>query len=212
MRRLRFALWLTCSLVGLLLSAAAAADSYICKTAGGTVSGPEPPPECEGGPMRRILPNGAVIEIAPKPTPEQRRQKEEEEKRQSEELARRKEQMHRDFSLLETYKSEAEIEAARNRDLAALQTRIAIARKTLEGVERDRKRLDQEAEFYAAREMPVTLKNAIETNETRRVTQQKVIDEAKAAMDRINDHYDALIRRYRELTKPRSPSPASEKK
>jgi hypothetical protein len=151
--------------------------------------------------MRRILPNGAVMEIVP-PTPEQRRREEDNKKRQREEAERRKRQMLKDYALLEAYKSVEEIEAARNRDLAALLARIEAAKKLLEGIERERKKLAEEEKFYEKRGPPPALKDQIASNEARRVRQKKIIAESEEAMARVNEEYDAKVKRYVELTRP----------
>jgi hypothetical protein len=195
----RSVLLVVAGLAGVAHPVCAVADTYICKTANGeTVSGPEPQPECAGRPMRRIHSNGWVEEIIP-PTPDQRQREEEEAKRQRAEAERRKQQMQKDYALLEAYKSVEQIEAARNRDLAALQARIVAAQKALGSLVRERERLREEEKFYERRELPATLKKAIESNEVRRATLDKVIAETRAAMERVNEEYDAKVKRFLEL-------------
>lgn len=179
----------------------AGAQLYVCTTASGrTITADRPPPECADRPIRELRSDGSVERVIEPPlTPEQRAQREAERKRQIEEAERQRAQMRRDLSLLETYANEAEIEAARNRALADRQVLIERAIKRMEEIKRERKRLDDEAEFYVKREMPEKLKRALAANGEMMRAQEKIIADAKADMARVNERYDAEIRRFREL-------------
>ena len=91
------------------------------------------------------------------------------------------------------------IEAARDRVLAARQGLIDRANQQLKEYKVDRKRLDDEAEFYAKREMPDKLKRALADNTALQEQQLHQIEDIRAEMQRINEHYDNDLRRYREL-------------
>ncbi|MCS6945057.1 MAG: hypothetical protein RMK97_06550 [Sutterellaceae bacterium] len=196
-KTLRIAL---CAVLG-FVSGAASARLYVCTTASGrTISADRPPPECADRPIRELRSDGSVKRVIEPPlTPEQRAALEAERKRQMQEAERQRAQMRRDLSLLETYANEAEIENARHRALADRQALIERAQRRLQELLRERKRLEEESEFYVRRELPEKLKREIAANEEMIRVQEKVIADAKADMARVNERYDAEAKRFREL-------------
>ncbi|HXF47686.1 MAG TPA: DUF4124 domain-containing protein [Burkholderiaceae bacterium] len=186
-----------------LACGAAQAQLYVCTTASGrTITADRPPPECADRPIRELRSDGSVRRVIEPPlTAEQRAAREAERKRQIEEAERQREQMRRDLSLLETYANEAEIEASRNRALADRQVLIERAIKRMEEIKRERKKLDDETEFYVKRELPEKLKRALAANNDMLRAQEKIIADAKADMARVNERYDAEVKRFRELVK-----------
>ncbi|MFN3564527.1 MAG: DUF4124 domain-containing protein [Burkholderiaceae bacterium] len=184
-----------------LAGAAAAQHSiFVCSDAKGrTVSGDRPPAECVGA-IRELRPDGSVRRVIEPPlTPEQKAARAAEEKRQREEAEKQRAQMRKDLALLETYASEEEIENARARALATRQALIERATRRMEEHKRERRKLDNEAEFYAKREMPDKLKRAFEGNAALMRSEEKIIADARAEMQRINERFDAERRRWREL-------------
>jgi len=183
------------------LGAAAAQQSiFVCSDAKGrTLSGDRPPAECVGA-IRELRSDGSVRRVIEPPlTPEQKAARAAEEKRQREEADRQRAQMRKDLALLETYASEEEIENARARALATRQALIERATRRLEEHQRERKKLDNEAEFYAKREMPDKLKRAFEGNAALIRSEEKIIADSRAEMQRINERFDAERKRWREL-------------
>jgi hypothetical protein len=189
--------------IALLAAGTAQAQLYVCTTASGkTITADRPPPECADRPIRELRADGSVRRVIEPPlTSEQRAQRDAERKRQIEEADRQRSQMRRDLALLETYASEAEIEASRNRALGDRQVLIERATKRLEELKRDRKRLDNEAEFFVKRDMPEKLKRAFAANNEMMSTQHKAIADTRADMARVNERYDGEAKRFRELIK-----------
>jgi hypothetical protein len=180
---------------------AVAADVYVCTDAGGrTITSDRPPPECFGRPIKELRPDGSVRRVIEPPlTPEQRKAREEQARREYQEQERRRAQARRDLALMETYASEAEIEAARQAALNSRRELIERAKKRLENFARERKRLDDEAEFYANRKMPDKLQRAFDANESLTHSEQKLMADMQAEMVRINERFDGEARRFREL-------------
>lgn len=180
---------------------AAQAQLYVCTDARGrTYTGDRPPPECADRAVRELRKDGSVRRLIEPPlTPEQRAARDAEVKRQQEEAEKQRAQMRRDLALLETYASEAEIEDARNRALGSRQQLIARAQERLQQHERDRKKLDSEAEFYANRALPEKLKRAYDTNAALVRSEGRVMDEVRADMDRVNARFDGELARFRAL-------------
>jgi hypothetical protein len=179
----------------------AQAQLYVCTDARGrTITGDRPPPECADRAVRELRTDGSVRRVIEPPlTAEQKAAREAEARRQRDEAEKQRSQMRRDLALLETYASEAEIEDTRDRALGSRQQLIDRAQKRLEDHKRERKKLENEAEFYAKREMPDKLKRAFDGNAALTRSEQRIIDEVRADMERVNARFDAELRRWREL-------------
>lgn len=179
----------------------ASAQLYVCTTkAGKTITGDRPPPECADRAIRELRSDGSTRRIIEPPlTEEQKAQRELERKQRlkDEEIAR--EQLRKDKALLEAYGSEAEIEDARDRQLAQRSQMIEAAGKRLQGHQQARKKLDDEKEFYAKREIPEALKRKYENNDAVMRSEEKIISAVKADIVRINERFDEDRRRFREL-------------
>lgn len=174
---------------------------YVCTTPSGrTLTGDTPPPECQGVLIRELNRDGSIKRVIEPPlTPDQKRKREEDEKKRHQLEMQAQEQLRKDRALLETYGSEDEIEASRDRTLASRQALIDRANQQLKEFKVDRKRLDDEAEFYLKRQMPDKLKQALDANAALQAQQLKTIDDIRADMQRINERYDAELLRFREL-------------
>jgi hypothetical protein len=198
--RRRIAQWIAAGAFG-ALPAAAWCQLYVCTTASGrTLTGDLPPPDCGNVPIRELNRDGSIRRVIEPPlTPEQKKKRDVEEKARREREHAAQEQLRKDRALLEAYAGEDEIESARDRVLADRQLLIDRANQQLKEIRADRKRLEDEAEFYAKRQMPDKLKRALEDNAALQAQQMRTIDEIRAEMQRINDQYDANLRRYREL-------------
>jgi hypothetical protein len=185
----------------LLAATPAAANVFVCTDAHGRViTSDRPPPECAKVPIRELRPDGSVRRVIEPPlTAEQRRERAEQARREYQEQERRRAQARRDIALMETYASEDEIESARQAALASRQALIDRAHSRLDNFARERKRLDDEAEFYANRKMPDKLAHAFEANASLTQSEQKLIADMQAEMARINERFDAELKRFREL-------------
>jgi len=195
--------WLGIVLAAAAVSAlpvAARAQLYVCTTNGRTLTGDLPPPECGNVEIRELNRDGSVKRVIEPPlTPEQKKARELESKQRRERETQAQEQLRRDRALLETYASEDEIETSRDRTLAQRQALIDRANQQLKEFKMDRKRLDDESEFYAKRQLPDKLKRALADNATLQQQQLHAIEDIRADMERINERYDAELRRFREL-------------
>ena len=189
------------ALLALLLATPARADIYVCTTREGqTISREFPPPECKDRDVRQLNSDGSLRRIMPAPlTKEQRRQRALEEQERIRQEETEQAQARRDRSLLETYGSVPEIEAARKRALSGRQALVDRADQRIVQYQRERKRLDEEAEFYVKREMPAPLKDRFEANKVLVQQQEKTRADALNEMTQINLRFDADVKRYQEL-------------
>lgn len=198
--RQRTALLIAASLL-MLCGSVHAQLIYTCTTADGKrISADWPPPECTNRRIHVQRRDGTPLpDIEPPPTPEEIRRREAEEKRKLDEKDEKRRQERRDRSLLATYASIEEIEAARRRSLADLQKLVDRGLAHKADLQRERKKLDDEAEFYAKREIPESLKRAFAANNESIHAQDKGIENTKAEMDRVNKLFDGYARRFKEL-------------
>lgn len=197
---------------GALAQAPAASQSllYVCTDGRGrTFSGDRPPPECANAEIRILNRDGSLRQVIAAPlTPEQRAAKAAEDRRKAEEAQRALEQRRRDRSLLETYASEADIEAARAKALSGREITAKRSKDRLARLADDRKKLDNEAEFYAKRDLPAALKRAYVNNDELVKTEERILADNQLEMDRIGAQFDAELTRFRELIgAPARPTP-----
>ena len=185
----------------LCAAAAAHAQMYICTTGSGQMfTGDYIPAACRNHEIRVLNPDGSVREIIPAPlTPEQKKAQEaaDEARRKQEEARLRRER--KDRALLTTYTSVGDIEAARRQTLAGLQATIQRADAAIAQYERERKRLDEDAEFYLHHPTPARLQEEFQDNRILLRQQRQVRDRAQAEIERVNQQFDADRQRYIEL-------------
>jgi hypothetical protein len=173
---------------------------YSCVANGRTFSGDRPPPECANSDIRELNRDGSVRRVIPRPlTAEEQKARALEAKKRIEDEERLLAQRRRDRALLEAYANEDEIEAARSKSLDTSNEVLRRSQARIEKMDAERKRLDDETEFYKNRAIPDTLKRAYSNNEQERTAELKIVSEARAEMQRINERFDADRKRFREL-------------
>ena len=186
----------------LAISASAQATIYTCRDRSGrTITSDRPIPECVDRAVRELGPSGIVKrEIAPPLTPEQQRQKDidDRNKRLADDAAREK--RRHDSALLAAYSNEAQIETARRRALADAQDSIKTSHLHLADLNADKKALEQEAEFYKKKRMPLVVKRRFDDNEAAISDEEATIKMRQSDVERINQRYDDELKRFRELT------------
>lgn len=173
---------------------------FTCVANGRTYSGDRPPPECSNSDIRELNRDGSLRRLIPRPlTAEEQKARAIEAKKKAEEEEKALAQRRRDRSLLEAYANEQEIDVARNKALMSSNEVVKRSQARLENMDAERKRLVEETEFYKKRETPESIKRALANNEQERAAEQKIIRDAQADMQRINDRFDSDKQRFREL-------------
>jgi hypothetical protein len=206
---------------GLLLSGAALSQQavslpiYSCVAGGRTYSGDRPPPECSNSDIRELNRDGSLRRVIPRPlTVAEQRAKAVEAQKRAEEEEKALAQRRRDRSLLEAYANEDEIEAARLKAIASSTDILERSRVRLDRMDNDKKRLDDESDFFKKREVPEHIKRARLNNEQEKAVELKIVQDAQAEMQRINARFDGDKQRFRELmsqgARPAQRSPRSE--
>ncbi|HZA96230.1 MAG TPA: hypothetical protein VE421_08830 [Burkholderiaceae bacterium] len=150
--------------------------------------------------MRELNRDGSVRRVlARPPTQDELRARALEAKKRLEEEDKQLAQRRRDKSLLEAYASEEEIEAARAKSLESATQSMVRAKARIDNLNGERKKLDDEAEFYKKRVLPDQIKRSFVSNQQEVSQAEKILNEASIETKRINERFDAEKKRFREL-------------
>jgi hypothetical protein len=199
----------TAAKCGLLLallgaeSSLAASSIFCCNNeAGRQVCGDVLPPACYGRAYRELGYAGRTARTVEAPlTGEQRAQRAAEEQRRSEQERLLNEQRRKDQALLNTYGSEKDIEIMRSRAERDLAAAIKAAQERIAEIRRQRKKFEDEAEFYKKRQLPADVAKGLRDADQEIRAQESVIDSKKKDLDAIRLKYDEDLRRFVELSK-----------
>lgn len=173
---------------------------FTCNVSGKTFSGDRVPQECANADVRELNRDGSVRRVIARPlTQDELRARANEAKKRLEDDDKQLAQRRRDKSLLEAYGSDEEIEAARAKSLESAARAIARATQRIAGLNGERKKLDDESEFYKKRVLPDEIKRSYVSNQQQVSAEEKILNDARAETQRINDRFDAEKKRFREL-------------
>ena len=188
-------------------SALAAGNFFCCNDASGKqVCGDILPQACYGRAYRELGSNGQTIRTVDAPlTAEQRSQREAEEEKRKREEEKRKEQQRKDQALLNTYGNEQDIELMRKRAEGDVLKAIANAEKKIVEIRQQRKKFENEAEFYKKKTLPHEVKKGLADADSDINSQEVFIAEKKKELEVIRAKYDEDKRRFVELISQRPP-------
>ncbi len=174
---------------------------FACKPPNGpTIYEDFPPPECRNVEIRELNPDGSLKRVIEPPmSEEQKRVKNDRERKQAECMKQNQVQHRKDRSLLETYPSEDDLLAARDRALANRYSQMEKEYHKLKQLKAARKRLSDEEEFYAKREVPDELKTRLADNDSEKAMVEHVIAVKFSEMQRTAESFDEDLKRYRAL-------------
>lgn len=140
-----------------------------------------------------------VKRIEPAPTLEQRRAKAAEEERQKQ-IAREREVVdRRDRALMESYTSEDEIELARSRALATIDTQVQSAQAYSVQLGKRRKELEAKRKSYGDKPVAPAVEREMESIDEELGKQDTLVAEKKREAAAVTARYDADKQRWREL-------------
>ena len=181
--------------------AMAAGRLFCCNDNNGKqVCGDILPHECYGRAYRELGDSGRTVRTVEAPlSAEQRAQRvAEEEKRKAEETALR-EQQRKDQALLNTYGTEQDIEAMRLRAQEDVKKSIKAAEVKIAEIRAQRKKFENEAEFYKKKQPPPEIQKGLRDADTEVKAQESIIEAKKQELDVIRDKYDEDKRRFIDL-------------
>ncbi|WP_019915935.1 DUF4124 domain-containing protein [Methyloversatilis discipulorum] len=154
--------------LALLHVPASEARVYCCKDARGQqVCGDVLPAACADRGYRELNSQGATVKQVEAPMTEaQRAKRDAEAKKARDEDMVRQEQRRRDTTLLNTYTSEREIDAARDRRIADIEELLARLREQQQTLSERQKKLEKDAAGFTAKSkrVPSGLKDRLDTN------------------------------------------------
>jgi hypothetical protein len=179
------------------------AGIYTCTDAQGRkLTADRPIPECIDREQRELTPSGTVKrKVGPSLTAEERAAEEEKQRIALEERNRLLEEKKRDRALLTRYPNKASHDKERVQALAQVDDAIVTARANIEMLDKQRKQLDSELEFYSKdpSKVPLKLKRSIEEQEQHVDAQKRFIANQDSEKKRINERFDEELVRLRVL-------------
>ena len=190
-------------LLGLGTQALAAGNLFCClDTNGKQICGDLLPQACYGRAYREIGDSGRTLRNVEAPlTAEQRALRAvEDEKRKAEEAARR-EQQRKDQALLNTYGNERDIEAMRTRAQDDVQKSIKAAEVKISEIRAQRKKFENEAEFYKRKKMPADVQKGLSDADFEIKAQESIIEAKTKELEIIRQKYDEDKRNFIDLSK-----------
>lgn len=177
------------------------ASIYSCIDANGKrLTSDRPIPECTSRDQRLLNSDGSVKQVLP-PSMTADERAAYEARQQEEALARaqQREAVRRDRNLLQRFPNEAAHYKAREASLDDTRKSLRLSESRLEALEKERKPLMDESEFYVGKQLPLKLKQAIDANDASAEAQRNLIQNQKAEQVRINKLYDDELERLRRL-------------
>jgi hypothetical protein len=197
-RTLLLALWWAAApSVGLAQAASGSGSIFTCVDAQGRVlSSDRPIPECRDRVQRELNRDGSLRRIIqPPPTPEERERQAARERAAAEAAAREAEERRREAVLLARYPNEAAHQRARAAALQQIQAVIDAAQQHAERLEQERRRLDDEMEFYRSdpASAPPALKARLADNAQQRQAQALFLADQQREKVRVEERFDAEL-------------------
>ena len=165
-----------------------------------------PVAECNDRDQRVLNPDGSVrLVLPPTPTSDERTAMEARDRELSALRAERQEVIRRDRSLMARHPDDAAHGKARLSALAAVRQELLASEARQVTLQADRKKLQNEAEFYAGAKMPAKLKGQIDANDVALEAQRSLAQSQQFEADRINKRFDLELERLKKLWAGASP-------
>lgn len=175
---------------------------FTCTNAKGQrLTSDRPIVECLDREQKELKSDGTVRRtLGPSLTAQERTLLEEREHKQAEERQRQTDERRAQKALLTRYPNQAAHDAERGKALRAAQDVIATGQHRVADLEEQRRKLQQEAEFYTdASKWPPRLKRQFEENEQQIAGQQRFIKNQEEEKKRIDAQFDAELSRLKVL-------------
>jgi hypothetical protein len=104
-----------------------------------------------------------------------------------------------DRNLLSRFPRQARHDAARQQALDDLVNAAQVSEQRLNALTKERKALDDEAEFYKGKALPAKLKQQIDANDAAAEAQRLFIVQQSQEKARVNRRYDVELARLKKL-------------
>lgn len=179
----------------------AGAKIYSCVAADGRrLTSDRPIPECKGTEQIVHRNDGSVrTRLPPAMSPEERAAEELRQRELAGKRAAQADAARHDRNLLTRYRNRAQHDLARTAALDDLIKATEISAKRLADLAKERKGLDEEAEFYKGKSLPAKLKQQMDVNDAATEAQRHFIEQQNAEKVRVNIRYDMELARLEKL-------------
>jgi hypothetical protein len=156
--------------------------------------------ECMDREQRVLSRDGTLLRIVPPSlTADERAEKEARERRAAAEREARSEAVRRDKNLMQRFPNVAAHQKARELALETIQYAIAQSEARIADLERERKPLTEETQFYAGKPLPGKLKGQLDANDAATAAQKELLVQQKAELDRVSKLYDTELGHLKRL-------------
>lgn len=177
---------------------------------GRRVCGDTLPAQCRSQAHRIFDRGGNLIkEVAAPLTPEQKAAAAAEAARIKQQEEEHRERRRVDQALLATYATAEDIDIAQKKAEGNVQLLIRAAHEKIVGLQKQQRKLAEEAEFYKRKTMPNDLATNLRTVAHEIRLQQELIEVKRKELDVIRAKYDTDRQRYFELTGTQRPAPTT---
>ena len=181
----------------------ASAGIYSCTDARGrTITADRPIPDCIDREQRELNPSGTMRrKVEPTYTAREQAEREERERLTQLQAARLLEERRRERALLVRYPNAAAHDRERAEALVQIDVVIQAARKRLGELAEDRKKVDDELEFYKKdpSKAPEAVRRKMEDNARSVAVQNRFIGEQEEEKKRLNARFDEEQARLKPL-------------
>lgn len=177
------------------------AQIYSCIDASGRkLTSDRPIAECASREQRVLNADGSLRKIVPPvPTADERAEAEAAERRAAVERAAQQDAVRRDRNLKQRYPNEAAHQRAREAALDDVRKALRNSEERLKLLAAERKPLLDDSEFYAGRQMPAKLRQALDANDAAVDAQRTLVQNQQEEIKRINALYDVELERLKRL-------------
>jgi hypothetical protein len=156
--------------------------------------------ECTDREQRVLNSDGSTRQVVgPTQTAEEKALADEVQRRRLAQETARKDAIRHDRNLLNRYPNERAHQKAREGAQETMRKALKSSEARLADLERERKKLQDEAEFYKGRELPAKLTERFDYNQSAAEAQRTLVQNHRAEVSRIDAIYDDELARLRKL-------------
>ena len=156
--------------------------------------------ECMDREQRVLAQDGTLIRIVPPSlTADERAEKEARDRKTAAEREAKSEAVRRDRNLIQRFPTMPAHNKAREQALEVTQFAITQSEARLVDLERERKPLIEETEFYKGKTLPGKLKGQLDANDAATAAQKELVVTQRAELERATKLYDTELAHLKKL-------------
>jgi hypothetical protein len=150
--------------------------------------------------QRVLSQDGTLLRVVPPSlTADERAEKEARDRKAATEREAKSEAVRRDKNLVQRFPNAAAHQKAREQALEVTQFAITQSEARLADLDRERKPLIEETEFYKGKQMPGKLKGLLDANDAATTAQKELLVQQKAELERASKLYDVELAHLKKL-------------